>query len=555
MQAAKIRIGTRGSPLALAQAREVRARLVAAHGLSEEACELVVIKTSGDQILDRPLAEEGGKGLFTKEIEEALGAGKIDLAVHSMKDMPTELPGGLAIGAILPREDPRDAFISVKHPTLAELPAGALVGTSSLRRQAQVLHMRPDLKVAALRGNVETRLRKLEEGLADATFLACAGLNRLGLAQHVTAPMPTDVMLPGGGAGSGWNRDPQRRRGDRAAYRPLERCKDGAVRCSRARLLGQARGLLPHADRGLGRAARRSAALSRRDPVAGRSPPPRDGTQWRSASRSAARRGGGDRAAGARGARRLPRDRLMRLLITRPEPDAAPLKARLEALGHEVSVEPLLRIELLPIAAAGLQGAQAILATSRNALRALAASEGLAAARASPIFTVGPATTELARELGFERVIAGAGAAADLVPVIVANTAALDGDLVHVAGETLSFDLAGALAGQGYKVRTVPAYRAVPAPSLTAPTMQRIADGTIDAVILMSPRTAEIFVQLVGNAGLEQSARRITCLCLSQAVAEALGDLAPSRTEIATAPNSAAMLAAVARVATLSTGV
>ncbi len=196
LQAAKIRIGTRGSPLALAQAREVMGRLASAHGLGEDACEIVVIKTTGDLILDRPLAEEGGKGLFTKEIEEALAAGKIDLAVHSMKDMPTWLPQGLAIAAVLPREDPRDAFISVKHPTLAELPPGARVGTSSLRRQAQVLHRRPDLTAVPFRGNVETRLRKLQEGAADATFLACAGLNRLGLARHVTEPMPTDVMLP-----------------------------------------------------------------------------------------------------------------------------------------------------------------------------------------------------------------------------------------------------------------------------------------------------------------------------------------------------------------------
>jgi hydroxymethylbilane synthase len=196
LQAAKIRIGTRGSPLALAQAHQVKSRLAAAHGPGEDAYELVVIETTGDAIVDRPLAEEGGKGLFTKEIEEALIAGEIDLAVHSMKDMPTVLPRGLAIGATLEREDPRDAFISVRYPALADLPPGATVGTSSLRRQAQLLRRRPDLKVVAFRGNVETRLRKLDEGLADATLLACAGLNRLGLARHINAPMDTDVMLP-----------------------------------------------------------------------------------------------------------------------------------------------------------------------------------------------------------------------------------------------------------------------------------------------------------------------------------------------------------------------
>jgi hydroxymethylbilane synthase len=192
----KIRIGTRGSPLALAQARQVATRLAAAHGLAPEQCELVIIKTTGDKITDRPLIEAGGKGLFTKELEEALFAGDIDLAVHSMKDMPAILPQGLVISAILEREDPRDAFVSIKYASFDELPSGAAVGTSSPRRQAQALRLRPDLRIVPFRGNVETRLRKLEEGVADATFLACAGLNRLGLSQHITAAMDTDVMLP-----------------------------------------------------------------------------------------------------------------------------------------------------------------------------------------------------------------------------------------------------------------------------------------------------------------------------------------------------------------------
>jgi len=196
LQAAKIRIGTRGSPLALAQARQVAARLASAHALALEQCELVIIKTTGDRITDRPLIEAGGKGLFTKELEEALFARDIDLAVHSMKDMPAVLPDGLEISAILEREDPRDAFVSLKYKSLAEMPEGAVIGTSSPRRQAQVLRARPDLEVVGFRGNVETRLRKLEEGVADATFLACAGLNRLGLSQHITERMDIDVMLP-----------------------------------------------------------------------------------------------------------------------------------------------------------------------------------------------------------------------------------------------------------------------------------------------------------------------------------------------------------------------
>ncbi len=191
-----LRIGTRGSPLALAQANDVRARLIAAHGLPEDAVTIRVIKTSGDIIQDRPLSEVGGKGLFTKEIEEALLANEIDLAVHSMKDVPTVLPQGLYISTILKREDVRDAFISLKYKSLAEMPAGSIVGTSSLRRQSQVKRARPDLKVIDFRGNVETRLRKIADGVADATFLALAGLNRLNLADRATAVIDTGTMLP-----------------------------------------------------------------------------------------------------------------------------------------------------------------------------------------------------------------------------------------------------------------------------------------------------------------------------------------------------------------------
>jgi hydroxymethylbilane synthase len=192
----KIRIGTRGSKLALAQAYEARDRLKAAHGLEDGDFDVVIIKTSGDIIQDRPLSEVGGKGLFTKEIEEAMLEGGIDLAVHSMKDMPTRLPDGLTISCLLPREDVRDAFISLKHQRLADLPEGAILGTSSLRRQAQVKRLRPDLQVITYRGNVETRLRKLEEGVAEATLLALAGLKRLGMEHRVTALMEPDEMLP-----------------------------------------------------------------------------------------------------------------------------------------------------------------------------------------------------------------------------------------------------------------------------------------------------------------------------------------------------------------------
>ncbi len=180
--------------MALVQANEVRDRLLAQHGWL--AVEIVVIRTTGDRVQDRTLAAIGGKGLFTKEIEEALFDGSIDIAVHSMKDVETVLPDGLGISTLLPREDPRDAFISNKADSLAALPAGAVVGTASLRRQAQVLMSRPDLRVEPIRGNVQTRLGKLNDGEADATMLAYAGLRRLDMADVATAVMEPEEMLP-----------------------------------------------------------------------------------------------------------------------------------------------------------------------------------------------------------------------------------------------------------------------------------------------------------------------------------------------------------------------
>jgi hydroxymethylbilane synthase len=191
-----IRIGTRASPLALAQAYETRSRLMQAHGMAEDQFEIVKIITTGDKVLGQPLAEIGGKGLFTQELEEALLSGALDLAVHSMKDVPTALPAGLEMAALLPREDPRDALISLQAKSLQELPHGAKLGSSSLRRSAQALRIRPDLEPVQFRGNVQTRLRKLEEGIAAATFLAVAGLNRLGLSQHISKVMEMDEMLP-----------------------------------------------------------------------------------------------------------------------------------------------------------------------------------------------------------------------------------------------------------------------------------------------------------------------------------------------------------------------
>lgn len=191
MQTKPFRIGTRGSPLALAQAYETRDRLIAAHGLPADRFEIVVLSTKGDRITDRSLSEIGGKGLFTEELEDKLLSGDLDLAVHSSKDMPTKLPEGLHISAYLPREDARDAFVGRTSAKLLDLPQGATVGSSSLRRQALIRRLRPDITVVTFRGLVDTRLRKLEEGQVDATLLALAGLRRLG-----KQDVPTEILDP-----------------------------------------------------------------------------------------------------------------------------------------------------------------------------------------------------------------------------------------------------------------------------------------------------------------------------------------------------------------------
>ena len=197
-----LRIGTRGSPLALAQTHMVRRLLAEAHGIGEDRIEVVVIRTTGDAIQDRPLSESGGKGLFTKELDAALLEGSIDLAVHSSKDLPTVLPEGLCVTGYLPREDVRDVLITSHGKSFADLPQGAKLGTASLRRGAQAKRLRPDLELTLLRGNVETRLRKAETGEVDATLLALAGLKRLGLAARATAVLNVDDFLPAVGQGA-----------------------------------------------------------------------------------------------------------------------------------------------------------------------------------------------------------------------------------------------------------------------------------------------------------------------------------------------------------------
>ncbi|MFY9211257.1 MAG: hydroxymethylbilane synthase [Aestuariivita sp.] len=219
-----LKIGTRGSPLAMAQAYETRRRLSEAFDLPQEAFQIIVIKVTGDAIQDRPLKEIGGKGLFTREIEEDLLSGKIDIAVHSMKDMPVDQPAGLLLDTYLPREDVRDAFISADKDGIAALAQGAVVGTSSLRRKAQLLNRRPDLQVVEFRGNVQTRLRKLAEGVAECTFLAMAGLNRLQMDEVPKHAISPDDMLPAVAQGA---IGIERRADDAATAALLEAIHDG----------------------------------------------------------------------------------------------------------------------------------------------------------------------------------------------------------------------------------------------------------------------------------------------------------------------------------------
>lgn len=221
-----LRIGTRGSKLALAQAHETRDRLAAAHGLSADTFRIVIIRTTGDRIIDRPLKEIGGKGLFTREIEDALLAEQIDIAVHSMKDMPTLQPDGLVIDCMLPREDVRDAFVSPHFSRIGDLAAGTVVGTSSLRRRAQLAHRRPDLRIVEFRGNVQTRLTKLDAGVAAATFLAMAGLSRLDMLHVARDPIDPAEMLPAVAQGA---IGVERRKDDDTVARMLAAIHDAAT--------------------------------------------------------------------------------------------------------------------------------------------------------------------------------------------------------------------------------------------------------------------------------------------------------------------------------------
>ncbi len=248
MQTKPFRIGTRGSPLALAQAYETRNRLMSAHGLPEDMFEIVVLSTKGDRITDRALSEIGGKGLFTEELESQLLSGELDIAVHSSKDMPTVLPKGLYLSAFLPREDMRDAFIGRTAPRLLELPQGAVVGSASLRRQALIRRLRPDLSVIIFRGQVETRLRKLEEGQADATLLAFAGLETAGHGERPDGHSRPEGFSASPRAGRDLRRESYWRHTHGRVALTYQRHTHLRCRYLRARLFGRPRWFLSHPD-------------------------------------------------------------------------------------------------------------------------------------------------------------------------------------------------------------------------------------------------------------------------------------------------------------------
>ncbi|MFA5900417.1 MAG: uroporphyrinogen-III synthase [Hyphomicrobium sp.] len=245
----------------------------------------------------------------------------------------------------------------------------------------------------------------------------------------------------------------------------------------------------------------------------------------------------------------------MHVLVTRPEADAGPLRAQLEALGHRVTVDPMLRVETLPIAPDALAGAAALIFTSRNGVRALATGPAMSEARQLPVFAVGPGTAQLALEQGFAEVTTGKGTGAELVPILVEAAMSLKGALVHIRGKDVAYDLRQALATHAIAIREIPAYRTIPAQAFRPNTLELLQSGEINAVVLMSPRTGATFASLIANAGLENPAKKLVLLCLSVAVAKTVEPLGAARIEVANAPNTVDILAAVTRVATLWSGV
>ncbi len=512
--------------MALVQARLAVAALAAARPGGPET-EIVVIKTTGDQVQDRPLADIGGKGLFAKEIEAALLAGAIDLAVHSLKDMETHLPPGLTVAAVLPRADPRDALIAPGAKTIADLPKGARIATGSIRRAAQLLALRPDLAIASLRGNVETRLAKLRAGAADATILAVAGLQRLGLMVPEATPLDPDVMLPAACQG----------------LVALEcRESDGAMRALLTRIGDEAGMMAQAAERALlagldGSCHTPIGALAEirhgQNPPSGvareRGRPPRSAHR---AQRCRIR----CRRLGPRRRRRIAcpgagwNDRrgglTMRILVTRPEPEAHQFAEALAAIGIEPIVAPLLTIVPIEAAPPELARFQAVLLTSANGARALAER---GAERDIAVLTVGNATAAAARAAGYRRIASADGDWRDLAALVRSSLDPAKGPLLHATGADHGNELIDDLTPHGFAIERAVLYRAIAADRLPDAALAALRGApsnngapSFDGVALFSPRTARTFIALVDAAGLGGALACLNAYCLSPAIAEPL---------------------------------
>src|SRR5579883_3434908 len=536
-----LRIGTRGSPLALIQAEAIRSRLATAHAdlAAPGALEVVTIRTTGDVVRDRTLAAIGGKGLFTKEIEAALLAGEIDLAVHSLKDMATQLPEGLAISCHLPRADPRDAFVSTRAPRLLDLPRGADPARAA----------RPPRGAAPRQRRDAARQGERRQGRRDAAGGRRSRAPRPREPDHRAAP--DGPHAAGAGARHHRRRDAREGRAPPPLSGADRRCRHCGALGGRARAARGPRRLVPDADRGARRDRRKQSQAARADHPARR----------HRVSRGAAQRSGrGCRADRSRGRRAAPgggRVGLLRpadprgnagvrLLITRPRPAAAALAARLTALGHETLIEPLLTIEPDPDAAArlvpALEGCQALLCTSSNGVAAVAAA---CARRDLRLLAVGEGTAAAARQAGFAAVESAEGDVDALVRLATARLRPGAGPLVHASGHAVAGDLAGRLAKAGFAVRSVPLYQAVAAEGLSAPVAAACRAGRIDAALFFSPRTAATFVRLARAAGLERSCATMAGVALSKAVAGELEKLTWRRIVVAATPTEAAMIASL----------
>ena len=534
MQTKPYRIGTRGSPLALAQAYETRDRLMAAHELPSEMFEIVVLSTKGDRITDRSLSEIGGKGLFTLELEEQLLSGELDFAVHSTKDMPTKLPDGLHLAAYLPREDARDAFIGRTAKTLLELPQGATIGSSSLRRQALIKRLRPDINVVTFRGLVDTRLRKLQDGEVDATLLAYAGLKRLGKPDVVTELLDPAHFLPAPAQGAICI---ECRTGDTAIENLLAGINDkttfDTVRrgrefpCRGRRLSRDPRRIMQNTDCRPRNYKWGIHLLFWNDTHA----------RWTASSPDYSRRPSHIRLGNWSGSRRgnpfKGRTSLlfilelitMRVLVTRPQPGADRTASRLISLGHTPVILPLFKAFHFRDIAVQMMShpCSAIVMTSAEAFTVLEpVRDQITHLFPVPIFAVGSATAEVARNFGFNNIFTGTSGGADLADMICeqakSNRKIIE-NLFYLAGQPRSNDLESQLAAHKIRCRTETVYEMRPTEITEGELRNVIVQQAPDAILFYSAEATRRFFNLATINGSDNMVKDVRLLCLSRNIA------------------------------------